>query len=52
MSSFLASTSTCGILVPEPGIEPLPLALEAQILNHWTTSVSRGGMNLSKSHYK
>ena len=27
----------CGILVPQPGIEPVPPALEAQSLNHWTT---------------
>ena len=27
----------CGILVPQPGIEPAPPALEAQSLNHWTT---------------
>ena len=27
----------CGILVPRPGIEPLPPAMEAQTLNHWTT---------------
>ena len=26
-----------GILVPQPGIEPVPLALEAPSLNHWTT---------------
>ena len=26
----------CGILVPRPGIEPAPPALEAQSLNHWT----------------
>ena len=26
-----------GILVPQPGIEPVPPALEAQNLNHWTT---------------
>ena len=26
-----------GILVPQPGIEPSPPALEAQSLNHWTT---------------
>ena len=25
------------ILVPPPGIKPVPPALEAQILNHWTT---------------
>ncbi|KAM9103178.1 olfactory receptor 7D4-like isoform 2-T2 [Megaptera novaeangliae] len=27
----------CGILVPQPRIEPLPTALEANNLNHWTT---------------
>ena len=27
----------CGILVPQPGIEPMPPALEVQSLNHWTT---------------
>ena len=32
--SFLAS---CGILVPQPGIEPSPPALEVQSLNHQTT---------------
>ena len=26
----------CGILVPRPGIEPSPPALEAQSVNHWT----------------
>ena len=26
----------CGILVPRPGIESAPPALEAQNLNHWT----------------
>ena len=25
------------ILVPQPGIEPIPLALRVQSLNHWTT---------------
>ena len=28
---------TCGILVPQPEIEPETPALEAQSLNHWTT---------------
>ena len=29
----------CGILVPQPGIEPIPSAVEAeaQSLNQWTT---------------
>ena len=26
----------CGILAPQPGIEPVPPALEARSLNHWT----------------
>ena len=26
----------CGILVPPPGIEPMPTAVEAWSLNHWT----------------
>ena len=26
----------CGILVPQPGIEPMPLALGAWSLIHWT----------------
>ena len=26
----------CGILVPRPGIEPAPPALEVWSLNHWT----------------
>jgi len=29
----------CGILVPQPGIEPMPSAVEAWMLNHWTTRV-------------
>ena len=27
----------CGILVPQPGIEPGPSALKVQSPNHWTT---------------
>ena len=27
----------CGILLPQPGIEPTPFAVEVQILNCWTT---------------
>ena len=27
----------CGILVPQPEIEPTPPAVEAQSLTHWTT---------------
>ena len=31
---------TCGILVPQPGIKPTPLAVEARSLNHWTARES------------
>ena len=27
----------CGILFPQPGIKPVPPAVEGQSLNHWTT---------------
>ena len=27
----------CGILDPQPGIEPTPPAVEARSLNNWTT---------------
>ena len=28
----------CGILVPQPWIEPVPLAMKALDPNHWTAS--------------
>ena len=31
----LSGCRTWGISVPRPGIEPMPLALEAWNLNHW-----------------
>lgn len=35
---FLSVPPTaCGILVPQPGIEPKSLVVEARSLNHWTT---------------
>ena len=33
---FWPHFTACGILVPWPEIEPIPPALEAQSLNHWT----------------
>ena len=30
----------CGILVPQPGVEPLPTAVGAPSLNHWTARES------------
>ena len=35
--SFLAMLCSMWILLPQPGIEPTPPALEVQSLNHWTT---------------
>ena len=34
---FWLHHAACGILVPWPGIEPMPLAVEAWSLTHWTT---------------
>ena len=34
---FCPQCTACGILVPQPGIEPASPAWEAQSLNHWTT---------------
>ena len=34
---FLLHLVACGILVPPPGIEPVPPRVEAQSPNHWTT---------------
>ena len=34
---FCLCCMACEILVPQPEIEPMPPALEAQSLNHWTT---------------
>ena len=32
----LAMQTVCVILIPQPGIEPMPPALEAESLDHWT----------------
>ena len=37
MSLFFFLGAACRILVPWPGIKPVPPAMEAQSLNHWTT---------------
>ena len=37
---FCLSYEASGILVPQPGIKPVPTALEARNLNHWTTRKS------------
>ena len=33
---FCLRCRACGTLVPQPGIEPVPPALQAWSLNHWT----------------
>lgn len=38
--------AACRILVPCPGIEPLPPALEAQSLKHWTSREVPGSFPL------
>ena len=41
---FFFRERTCGILVPQPGIKPVP-PVETQSLNYWTTSeVPRGAI--------
>ena len=39
---FLFGCVPCGVLVPQPVIEPVPPALEAGSLNHWTTEEVSG----------
>ena len=34
--TFWPHRAACGILVPRPGIEPAPSAVEVQSPNHWT----------------
>ena len=34
---FWLHYKACRILVPQQGIQPVPLAVEAWSLNHWTT---------------
>ena len=38
---FLAACTTCGILVPRPGIEPAPPALEGEVLTTGPPGKSR-----------
>ena len=34
---FLLCHTACRLLVPQPGIKPMPSAVEVRSLNHWTT---------------
>ena len=48
--SFWPCHAPCGILVPRPGMEPVPPAMEVWSLNHWTTGeVPRGAFLNLKS---
>ena len=38
---FLPHHTACGFLVLQPGIEPVPPAVEVWSLNHWTTKESQ-----------
>ena len=40
----------CGILVPGPGMEPTPPALEAWGINHWLTRKSNKMIILKQPH--
>ena len=35
-SLFWPQCGACGILIPQPGIKPTPLAVKARSPNHWT----------------
>ena len=37
LARFFGHTAPYGILVPQPGIEPVPHAVEAWGFNHWTS---------------
>ena len=50
---FWPHRAACGILVPQPGIEPMPHTVEAQSLNHWAAREVPGFplLNDSFHHY-
>ena len=47
---FWLHLKACGILVPQLGIKPTPPAVEAQILNYWTTREVPQSVFLSSVH--
>ena len=47
---FWPHHAACGILVPQPGIEPESPALEVRSLNQWTTREVRNILKTHKSH--
>ena len=48
---FLLATVARGSLVPQPGIETAPRALEAQNLNHWTAREVPAILDINDSHF-
>ena len=40
--SLWLHNAACGILVPQPGMEPVSLAMEAWNLNHWPAQEKTG----------
>ena len=38
---FCSHQATCGVLVPQPGIEPVPPEVEVWNPNHWTRKVPK-----------
>ena len=43
---FWPSLAACGILVPRPGIKPVPPEVEARSPNHWTAREFPGALLL------
>ena len=51
-TGFISGRAACGsrILVPRTGIEPMPLAVEAWSLNHWTAREVPGTKGLKRGN--
>ena len=45
----LLCCATRGILVPQPGVKPTPLASKTWNLNHWTVRLLFGGVRITSS---
>ena len=48
---FWPHHAACGILVPRPGIEPTPPAVEARSPNHWTAREAPRRHNSKKNFF-
>ena len=49
---FWPHCTACWILVPQPGIEPMPPALEGQSLTHWTTRKIAACISCAGCHHE